>query len=116
MIRVDQLTLLFYGDISHGQTNQQQSSHDLSGRGTMYLYLSRKNYWISLIPDVFMLMATMTYILNVPIGFGMPLDIFYVLATIISIILVAIFFSSARRKRGENIPLEEQVANWQDAV
>jgi len=84
--------------------------------GAMYLYLARKNYWISLIPGVFMLMATTTYILNAPIGFSMPLDVSYLLATIISIVLVALFFYYARRKRGENIPLEEQVASWQDAV
>ncbi|TXL65133.1 carbon starvation protein A [Cerasibacillus terrae] len=84
--------------------------------GAMYLYLARKNYWISLIPGVFMLMATTTYILNAPIGFRLPLNISYVLAAIISIILVSLFFYHARKTRGIGIPLDEQAETWQDAA
>nr|WP_325166676.1 carbon starvation CstA 5TM domain-containing protein [Viridibacillus soli] len=29
---------------------------------TMYLFLTKKNYWISLIPGIFMTMTTVTYI------------------------------------------------------
>jgi carbon starvation protein CstA len=80
--------------------------------GAMYLYVAKKNYWISLIPGMFMLMATTTYILNAPIGFGMALSTSYIGAAVISVILVITFFAAAKKARANNIPLEEDVSNW----
>ncbi|MDL4842703.1 carbon starvation CstA family protein [Aquibacillus rhizosphaerae] len=84
--------------------------------GSMYLYVAKKNYWISLIPGVFMLMATTTYILNAPIGFGLALNFSYVGATIITIILVTLFFYAAKNARRNNIPLEDDVSNWNNVA
>ncbi|RIW28249.1 carbon starvation protein A [Bacillus salacetis] len=84
--------------------------------GAMYLYIAKKNYWISLIPGTFMLMATTTYILNAPIGFGMALSTSYIGAAAISVILVAIFFIAAKKARANNIPLEEDISNWKPAA
>jgi carbon starvation protein CstA len=84
--------------------------------GAMYLYIAKKNYWISLIPGMFMLMATTTYILNAPIGFGLALNTSYIGAAIISVILVVTFFVAAKKARANNIPLEEDISNWKPAA
>ncbi|MFQ3545118.1 carbon starvation protein A [Halobacillus rhizosphaerae] len=75
--------------------------------GAMYLFLARKNYWIAAIPAAFMTMATFTYILNAPIGFGMSLNVSYVISMIITVVIVAAFFIAAKRGLDKNIPLEE---------
>ncbi|WP_188456597.1 carbon starvation CstA family protein [Virgibacillus oceani] len=80
--------------------------------GSMYLYIARKNYWVSLIPGAFMLMATTTYILNASIGFGLSLRTSYIGAAIISVILIAIFFYAAKNTRTKDIALEEDVSKW----
>ncbi|CDO03396.1 Carbon starvation protein A [Oceanobacillus picturae] len=84
--------------------------------GSMYLFIAKKNYWIALIPGTFMLMATMTYILNAPIGFRLPMNISYIGATIITIALVITFFLAAVKARRKNIPLEEDITNWKKSA
>lgn len=84
--------------------------------GAMYLFVAGKNYWIALIPGTFMLMATSTYILNAAIGFNLPMNIAYIGATVISIILVALFFLAAVKARRAQIPLEEDVSGWTGAT
>jgi carbon starvation protein CstA len=84
--------------------------------GSMYLFIAKKNYWIALIPGTFMLMATMTYILNAPIGFRLPMNISYIGATIITIALVITFFFAAVKARRNNIPLEEDITNWKKSA
>lgn len=84
--------------------------------GAMYLYIGGKNYWIALLPGAFMLMATTTYILEQPIGFGLASDIAYVGAAIISLVLVALFFWQAKRQKALNLPLEEDLSGWDGKV
>ncbi len=81
--------------------------------GAMYLYIARKNYWIALIPGVFMLMATMTYILNASIGFGLALNFSYFGAAVISVAIITLFFYAAKKARQGNIPLEEDVSAFE---
>lgn len=80
--------------------------------GAMYLFIAGKNYWVALIPGTFMLMATTTYILNAAIGFGLPMNVSLIGATVISIFLVALFFNAAVKARAAQIPLEEDITNW----
>lgn len=80
--------------------------------GAMYLFMAKKNYWVPLIPGAFMLMAVTTYILNQPIGFGFSMKVSYWGASIISIILIALFFKAAIASRGREVELEEPVDNW----
>jgi carbon starvation protein CstA len=80
--------------------------------GSMYLYVAKKNYWISLVPGVFMLMATMTYILNAQIGLGWSLNYAYVGGAIITVLLTALFFYAARNARTKQIPLEANISDW----
>ncbi|MBA2176738.1 carbon starvation protein A [Halobacillus locisalis] len=77
--------------------------------GAMYLFLSRKNYWIAAIPATFMTMATFTYIVNAPIGFALPLNVSYVIAAIGTVIVVTAFFIAARRGLNKDIPLQEEL-------
>lgn len=83
---------------------------------SMYLFVARKNYWVSLIPGTFMLMATTTYILNAPIGFRLPMSVSYIGATVVSVVLVIVFFNAAKKARKANIPLEEDVSNWDNTA
>lgn len=80
--------------------------------GAMYLFIAKKNYWIAMIPAVFITMATMTYIINAPIGFGLSLNAAYVGAAIITIIIILLFFKAAKKNRADNLPLEVDVSSW----
>ena len=46
--------------------------------GAMYLYIANKNYWVSLVPGIFMLYTVLVYILNAPIGFRLSMNISYI--------------------------------------
>ncbi|WP_019415200.1 carbon starvation protein A [Paenisporosarcina sp. TG20] len=80
--------------------------------GAMYLFIAKKNYWIAMIPAIFITMATTTYIINAPIGFGLSLNAAYIGATIITIIIIVLFFNAAKKNRAANLNLEEDISNW----
>ncbi|WP_026878862.1 carbon starvation CstA family protein [Ignatzschineria larvae DSM 13226] len=80
--------------------------------GAIYLYIGGRNYWISLLPGVFMLMVTTTYILEQPIGFNLPSTTSQIGAAIITVILVALFFWQAKRQKARGIPLAEDLTGW----
>ncbi len=76
--------------------------------GATYLFLSQKNYWIAVIPAIFMTMATFSYILNAGIGFNLPMNVSYIIASFITVGVIMAFFINARRSLQRNIPLEEE--------
>ncbi|WP_456277763.1 carbon starvation CstA family protein [Bacillus sp. AK128] len=78
---------------------------------TMYLFIAKKNYWISLIPGVFMTMTTFTYILNAQIGFGLSINISYIIAAVATVAVIVIFFNAAKKARSNNIPLSDDISN-----
>jgi carbon starvation protein CstA len=80
--------------------------------GAMYLFIAKKNYWIAVIPGMFMTMATMTYIINAQIGFGLSLNVAYIGATIITVLITLLFFRGAKKARAANLPLEDDVSGW----
>lgn len=80
--------------------------------GAMYLYLGNRNFWVPLLPGIFMLMATTTYILEQPIGFGLPSQIAIMGASVISMVLVALFFWQAKRQKPMGLNLEEDLTGW----
>lgn len=80
--------------------------------GAMYLYIAKKNYWISLIPGTFMLVMVITYILNAQIGFGLPMNIAWIGGLIGATILVVLFFNAAKKARANNLPLEDDISDW----
>ena len=80
--------------------------------GAMYLYIAKKNYWVSLLPGIFMLYTVLVYILNAQIGFRLSMDISYIIGAIISAALVVTFFMAAKKQRAANIPLEVDISHY----
>lgn len=80
--------------------------------GAMYLYIAKKNYWISLIPGSFMLVMVITYILNAQIGFRMSMSASWIGGVVGAAILLVLFFNAAKKNRANNLPLEEDISNW----
>ncbi|TYS47812.1 carbon starvation protein A [Bacillus infantis] len=76
---------------------------------SMYLFIAGKNYWIAMIPGIFMTMATVTYILNAKIGFGLSMNISYLGAAIATVIITVLFYNAAGKARKNNIALEEDI-------
>lgn len=77
--------------------------------GAMYLILSGKNHWIASIPATFMTMVTFTYIINAPIGFGLPMNIAYIGATIGTVIVIVLFILSAKSRLNTGFEVDEQI-------
>jgi carbon starvation protein CstA len=75
--------------------------------GAMYLFIAKKNYWIAMIPGIFMTMATTTYILNAAIGFGLPMNISYIGASIATALIIALFYKAAFKARANNLQLDD---------
>ncbi len=80
--------------------------------GAMYLYIAKKNYFISLIPGTFMLVMVITYILNAQIGFNLPMNIAWVGGFIGTAILLVLFFVAAKKNRANQLPLDEDISDW----
>lgn len=80
--------------------------------GAMYLYVAKKNYFISLVPGTFMLVMVITYILNAQIGFNLPMNIAWVGGSIGTAILLALFFVAAKKNRANHLPLDEDISDW----
>ncbi|WP_175640404.1 carbon starvation CstA family protein [Metabacillus schmidteae] len=80
--------------------------------GAMYLYIAKKNYWVSLIPGSFMLVMVITYILNAQIGFRLPMNISWYGGVIGTAILLVLFFRAAKKARANNLPLDEDITGW----
>ncbi|MBD1381334.1 carbon starvation CstA family protein [Metabacillus arenae] len=76
----------------------------------MYLFIAKKNYWIAMIPGIFMTMATTTYILNAPIGFNLPMNLSYIVSAAVTAVIIVTFYFAAVKKRADEIPLEEDLS------
>ena len=67
---------------------------------TVYLARSRKLYWVTLIPAVFMTAVTTTYLLFAPEGFALPQKISYISGIMIALGSLTAFFIYLRSLRG----------------
>ncbi|MCM3408890.1 carbon starvation CstA family protein [Metabacillus litoralis] len=76
---------------------------------SMYLFIAKKNYWIAMIPGIFMTMATTTYILNAAIGFGLSLTTSYIGASIVTVLIIGLFYKSAIKARENNLQLDDDI-------
>ncbi|MBM9832271.1 carbon starvation protein A, partial [Enterococcus faecalis] len=66
---------------------------------TRYLVLKKRNYWVSLIPAIFMLYAVVMYILSEPLGLGLGLTpISYGLGTLLTASLIWLFWQSGQKQ------------------
>ncbi|WP_251550813.1 carbon starvation protein A [Neobacillus muris] len=80
--------------------------------GAMYLYIAKKNYWISLIPGSFMLVMVITYILNAQIGFGLSMNTSWIGGFVGTAVLLWLFFRAGNKARANNLPLDEDITGW----
>ena len=65
---------------------------------TVYLYKEKRNYWITLIPALFMTAVCSAYIMVAPEGFGLPLYIGYIVATVVCLLFLGLFIRFAKRQ------------------
>lgn len=81
--------------------------------GAMYLFLKKSNHWIATIPATFMTSMVFVYIIYEPtMGFGMELTESYIIGTVLTLVVVALFFATAFKKRGTNFLLDEDVSGY----
>lgn len=75
--------------------------------GAMYLILARKLHWIASIPAAFMTMVTFTYIANAQIGFGLSIEVSYMVAAAGTAVVITLFTKAAKKRLGMNIEIDE---------
>ncbi|MCL4171021.1 UNVERIFIED_CONTAM: hypothetical protein GTU68_050051 [Idotea baltica] len=66
---------------------------------TAYLLLEKKEYWLTLIPAVFMTMVCSTYILIAPEGFELENDKSYIGGALMTLFVIILFSLYMHRKR-----------------
>ena len=65
---------------------------------TVYLYKNNKNYWMTLLPGLFYIFITSFFILNSDIGFGFSYKVAEIIAIIIVLVCLGIFYKIKSRK------------------
>ena len=70
---------------------------------TVYLIQGKKQYWITLIPALFMTAVTTTYLLLAPEGFHLPKEISYPIGILVSLISFMIFLKYRRSLINSNL-------------
>lgn len=76
--------------------------------GSMYLFISKKNYWIAILPGIFMTYVVTVYILIAPIGFRLPLNISYIIAAVTTVGIIMIFYKYARINLANKISYDDE--------
>ncbi|WP_407371657.1 carbon starvation protein A [Carnobacterium sp.] len=75
---------------------------------TRYLYLKNKNYFVTLLPGIFMLYACVVYIFSEPIGFGMGLStLTYILSTILTLGIIVLYWETGKKQKRDLDPSDE---------
>ncbi|MDR0970162.1 MAG: carbon starvation protein A [Lentimicrobiaceae bacterium] len=64
---------------------------------TIYLCKRKKNYWISLIPALFMTAVTSTYIFVAPEGLGLAYNLSLTIGLIVTAVIAVVFFLNAKK-------------------
>ena len=77
----------------------------------MYLLLSKKNFYVALIPALFMTWNIFTYILSQPIGFGMDLTLSYWLSIGLTILWTMYFYYLYRKNSENAIEIDHQIGS-----
>lgn len=68
---------------------------------TIYLLLAKKPYWIALIPGAFYTFIISAYIINAPIGFGLSMNVSYILAVILAVAYCVAILIAGKKKLAE---------------
>lgn len=79
--------------------------------GAMYLYVKKKNYFISLVPAIFITYMVFVYILIENLGFGLPLSQGFYGAIPLTIVTTLAFYLKAVQNRKANIQVDLEVPN-----
>ena len=66
-----------------------------------YLSYKSRNFWVTLIPGVFMLYMVILYLLTEQIGFGLEMRLSYFVATALTALLLAIFLRHVSQTKAE---------------
>ncbi|MGE7546479.1 carbon starvation CstA family protein [Sporosarcina newyorkensis] len=75
--------------------------------GAMYLYVKRKNYFIALLPAMFMTSVVTVFILmNDTMGFGLETTVAYIGGFTITAIFTLLFFMKAEKNVKENLQVD----------
>lgn len=77
--------------------------------GTMYLLLSNKNFYVALIPALFMMWNIFTYILSQPIGLGIDLSLSYWLSAGLTILWTMYFYYIYRKNSETEFEIDHQI-------
>lgn len=70
---------------------------------TMYLFIKGKNYFVSLVPALFITYMVFVYILNAKIGFSLDLQLSFYVGIVLTIILTIMFFVKAKNNKANKI-------------
>lgn len=70
---------------------------------TMYLLIKGKNYFVALVPAIFITYMVFVYILNQKIGFNLDLNISFIVGIFLTVILTVMFFIKAKSNKANNI-------------
>ena len=70
---------------------------------TMYLFIKGKNYFVSLVPALFITYMVFVYILNEKIGFNLDLKISFIVGIVLTVILTVMFFMKAKNNKANKI-------------
>lgn len=76
---------------------------------TMYLFIKGKNYFVSLIPALFISYMVFVYILNQKIGFNLDLNVSFIVGLVLTAILSVMFFIKARNNKKNKIETDVDV-------
>lgn len=69
----------------------------------MYLLIKGKNYFVSLVPALFITYMVFVYILNQKIGFNLDLNLSFVVGLVLTVILTVMFFVKAKKNKADKI-------------
>jgi carbon starvation protein CstA len=70
---------------------------------TMYLFIKGKNYFVSLVPALFITYMVFVYILNQKIGFNLDLKLSFIVGIVLTAILAVMFFVKAKKNKANKI-------------
>ncbi|GGA33691.1 carbon starvation CstA family protein [Psychrobacillus lasiicapitis] len=76
---------------------------------TMYLFIKGKNYFVSLVPALFITYMVFVYILNAKIGFSLDLELSFYVGIVLTVVLTIMFFIKAKNNRANKVETDVAV-------
>jgi carbon starvation protein CstA len=64
---------------------------------TVYMFREKRNYWLSFIPAIFMSLVSVSYIVIAPEGFHLSHWIGYLIAAVVTVFLIILFYVRGRK-------------------